>query len=162
MNEGVIPRDVALVTGLSNEEIEKRERAQKQKKEKLLKSPNFFISTTRLAVRNLPKSVTDEELTRVFQQAAKTETEKVIIRQAKVLKETGEKRGKKKGGHPKPLGESKGIAFVEFAEHKHALTALRKINNNPEYFGDGKRPIVEFALENVQKVAQHKKKKKGN
>jgi hypothetical protein len=27
---------------------------------------------------------------------------------------------------------SKGFGFVEFAEHVHALAALRKLNNNPE------------------------------
>ena len=28
---------------------------------------------------------------------------------------------------------SKGFGFVEFTEHIHALAALRKLNNNPEY-----------------------------
>lgn len=26
---------------------------------------------------------------------------------------------------------SRGVAFVEFAEHQHALVALRVLNNNP-------------------------------
>jgi len=75
---------------------------------------------------------------------------------------------------------SRGVAFVEFSEHQHALVALRVLNNNPgeyhfssslriiyyfvlyfclihsllsltpETFGPEHRPIVEFALDNVQ------------
>ena len=30
---------------------------------------------------------------------------------------------------------SKGLAFVEFGEHEHALCALRQLNNNPAPFG---------------------------
>ncbi|GAU31127.1 hypothetical protein TSUD_212330 [Trifolium subterraneum] len=43
-----------------------------------------------------------------------------------------------------------GVAFLEFSEHQHALVALRVLNNNPETFGPEHRPIVEFALDNVQ------------
>ena len=42
---------------------------------------------------------------------------------------------------------SRGIGFVEFEEHEHALAALRTLNNNPEVFGKARRPIVEFAVE---------------
>ena len=31
---------------------------------------------------------------------------------------------------------SKGIAFAEFADHEHALCALRQLNNNPAVFGE--------------------------
>ncbi len=30
---------------------------------------------------------------------------------------------------------SKGLAFVEFGDHEHALCALRQLNNNPAPFG---------------------------
>ncbi len=30
---------------------------------------------------------------------------------------------------------SKGLAFVEFEDHEHALCALRQLNNNPAPFG---------------------------
>lgn len=45
---------------------------------------------------------------------------------------------------------SRGVAFVEFGEHQHALVALRVLNNNPETFGPEHRPIVEFALDNIK------------
>lgn len=38
----------------------------------------------------------------------------------------------------KGRGQSLGYAFVEFQEHKHALAALRHVNNNPLLFGDQK------------------------
>lgn len=51
---------------------------------------------------------------------------------------------------------SKGFGFVEFAEHQHALKAVRFLNNNPEIFTTEKRPIVEFSVENM--VALNRKK----
>lgn len=40
---------------------------------------------------------------------------------------------------------------MEFAEHEHALVALRQLNNNPgTEWGRERRPIVEFAIDNVK------------
>lgn len=47
---------------------------------------------------------------------------------------------------------SKGLGFIEFADPEHALAALRQLNNNPTAFTPDKRPIVEFAIENVKIV----------
>ncbi|KHJ84684.1 hypothetical protein OESDEN_15599, partial [Oesophagostomum dentatum] len=41
------------------------------------------------------------------------------------------------------------FAFVNFAEHKDALTCLQKLNNNPNTFTNERRPIVEFSIENL-------------
>ncbi|KAG0452715.1 hypothetical protein HPP92_025379 [Vanilla planifolia] len=46
----------------------------------------------------------------------------------------------------------------KFHEHEHALVALRVLNNNPEMFGSERRPIVEFALENLLKLRLQKVK----
>jgi nucleolar protein 4 len=43
--------------------------------------------------------------------------------------------------------KSKGFGFVEFTLHENALAALRQVNNNPDYFGEKRRLLVEFALE---------------
>ena len=55
-------------------------------------------------------------------------------------------------------GRSMGYGFVEFGNHKDALSALRATNNNPDIFGADRRPIVEFSLENslVVKVKQRR------
>lgn len=54
-----------------------------------------------------------------------------------------------------------GYGFVEFANHKDALAALRATNNNPAIFGADRRPIVEFSLENslVLKTKQRRVEK---
>lgn len=52
-------------------DIERRKRAQREKKEKL-KSPMFFISPVRLSVRNLDKSVGTRFLLRSFKSSILT------------------------------------------------------------------------------------------
>ena len=54
------------------------------------------------------------------------------------------------------IPQSRGYAFVEFDHHVHALACLRELNNNKNYadksIGGPSRLIVEFSLENVEKV----------
>lgn len=69
-----------------------------------------------------------------------------VIRQIKILKDG------RKGKATQEQQYSRGVAFLEFSEHQHALVALRVLNNNPETFGPEHRPIVEFALDNIQKL----------
>lgn len=60
-------------------------------------------------------------------------------------------------GHPK--GKSKGFGFLSFKRHDDALNVLRKLNNNPEVFSAGRRPIVSFSIEdmNVLKIKEKRK-----
>lgn len=44
--------------------------------------------------------------------------------QIKILKDT-------KKGKEGEKGRPRGVAFLEFTEHQHALVALRVLNNNP-------------------------------
>lgn len=57
---------------------------------------------------------------------------------------------------------SKGIAFVQFTEHQHAIVALRELNNNPSVFHPDRRPIVEFAIEDVKKLAIRERRQRLN
>ena len=52
---------------------------------------------------------------------------------------------------------------MEFDSHDHAVCALRELNNNPEAFTRDRRPIVEFAIENVKvlKMREAKLRKSG-
>lgn len=77
--------------------------------------------------------------------------QKPVIRQIKFLKTV-------KKGKIVVKNQSRGVAFVEFTEHQHALVALRVLNNNPETFGSEHRPIVEFAVDNVQTLKLRKAK----
>ncbi|XP_061195702.1 RNA-binding protein 28-like [Saccostrea echinata] len=60
----------------------------------------------------------------------------------------------------KKTGKSRGYAFIiiNFTCHQHALNALRNTNNNADLFGEDKRLIVEFSLEN--KAALQAKEKR--
>lgn len=135
--EGLILEGSAAWNQLSNSDKAKRARAAQESSLKL-KSPNFAVSRTRLNVRNVPKSWDETRLKQLFVKAVKTratkENPKVV--QVKILRET--------------QGTSKGIAFIEFKAHDHALCALRELNNNPDTWGKDNRPIIEFAIDNVQ------------
>ena len=78
----MINRDSPAAKTLPDKEVDKRERFYREKMEKL-KNPNYFISKTRLSVRNLPKTITERELKKIFIDAAKSEQkeEKVRLKQ---------------------------------------------------------------------------------
>ncbi|GAU21500.1 hypothetical protein TSUD_34630, partial [Trifolium subterraneum] len=50
--------------------------------------------------------------------------QKPVIRQIKILKDG------RKGKATQEKQFSRGVAFLEFSEHQHALVALRVLNNN--------------------------------
>jgi nucleolar protein 4 len=66
-------------------------------------------------------------------------------------------------GRPDENGKprSRGIGFVEFEEHEHALAALRALNNNPTTFTSQRRPIVEFAVEDARAVRKLERRREG-
>jgi nucleolar protein 4 len=103
-----------------------------QMKKAKLKDPNFSVSTTRLCVFNLHKDVTEDDLKGLFKEMAGTPK----IRQIKIVRDSNQK--------------SKGFGFVQFDNHKHALAALQKINNNVKL--KGLLLLVEFAVENAMAV----------
>jgi nucleolar protein 4 len=110
-----------------------------------LRSPNFHVSTTRLALHNLPKDLMEKDLKELVIKAVKSRASKQhpVVKQVKILRDEVK-------GMPSVGGRSRGAAFVEFTEHQHALVALRVLNNNPETFSSEHRPIVTFAIENSQ------------
>ncbi|CAN0005643.1 unnamed protein product, partial [Hapterophycus canaliculatus] len=60
-DEGLVLEDSAAAQGAAKSDMEKRVLARKDKKSKL-KNPIFFVSPTRLSVRNLGRHVTDGKL----------------------------------------------------------------------------------------------------
>lgn len=102
-------------------------------------------------MRNLALNVDDKKLKEIFSTATgrRIHVEKVLIIRSKDRLD-GSGRGR-----------SMGYGFVEFANHKDALAALRATNNNPAIFGADRRPIVEFSLENslVVKTKQRRVEK---
>ncbi|VDM83737.1 unnamed protein product [Strongylus vulgaris] len=86
--------------------------------------------------------MTDEKLKQICRNATGTAG---IITECRIWKDTEKVDAK---GNPR----SKGFAFVNFAEHKDALTCLQKLNNNPTTFTNERRPIVEFSIENLMAI----------
>ncbi|XP_031273863.1 RNA-binding protein 28 [Pistacia vera] len=153
--EGLILEGTPAAEGVSGSDMSKRKTLHEKKMTKL-QSPNFHVSRTRLVIYNLPKSMTEKELKKLFIDAviSRATKQKPIIRQIKFLKNM-------KKGKVDTKNYSRGVAFVEFTEHQHALVALRVLNNNPETFGPEYRPIVEFAVDNVQTLKLRKAKIQG-
>ncbi|XP_077328780.1 RNA-binding protein 28 [Lithobates pipiens] len=141
--EGLIRAGTKAAEELSAEDLAKRTRFEEIKRQKL-KSQNIFVSKTRLCVHNIPKSVDDKKLRQLFFSAAGGD-KSVKIKECRVMRDL-------KGLPGNHKGQSLGFAFVDFTEHEHALAALRQINNNPDLFGPKKRPIVEFSLEDLNKI----------
>lgn len=152
--EGLIVEGTPAAEGVSATDMSKRQMLERTKAIKL-QSPNFHISRTRLIIYNLPKSMTEKELKRhcIDAVTSRASKQKPVIRQIKFLKDS-------KKGKVVTKNHSRGVAFVEFTEHQHALVALRVLNNNPETFDPEHRPIVEFALDNIQTLKQRQDKLK--
>ncbi|RAL42217.1 hypothetical protein DM860_012000 [Cuscuta australis] len=150
--EGLILDGTPAAEGVSTSDMSKRKILHEKKMLKL-KSPNFHVSRTRLIIYNLPKSMTDKELKKLCLDAvtSRATKQKPMIRQIKILDDT-------KKGQFAAKNHSRGVAFVEFTEHQHALVALRVLNNNPGTFGPEHRPIVEFALDNVHTLLHRKER----
>ncbi|CAG8687345.1 20216_t:CDS:10, partial [Gigaspora rosea] len=169
--------DAALLT---SSEVAKRSTSFSTRKNLLAKNPNLFISKTRLSVRNLPLSVDEKKLKNLGKESIKkfkeevkhgkrgdlTKTEKsegwdklVHIKQAKIV------RSKDRIDSTMQKLRSKGYGFLEYTQHSHALAALRYLNNNPDIFGEKRRLIVEFSIENniiLKKRAELSKNRNSN
>ncbi|KAJ4813007.1 RNA-binding protein 28 [Rhynchospora pubera] len=114
----------------------------------MLQSPKFHVSKTRLIIYNLPKNMTPKDVKKLCIDAvlSRASKQRPVINKVDILKND------KKKGETRANKHSRGVAFVDFKEHQHAIVALRVLNNNPETFGPDRRPIVEFALENIEKL----------
>jgi nucleolar protein 4 len=146
--EGVILRGSPEAAGLSAADLDRREASWNEKK-KRLQNPNFFVSNTRVSVRNLAKEVDSKTLKDFFVQASSRTVDgtkakgkgKQKVLKAKLVTEMNSK------GEP----VSKGFGFVEFDDEETALKAIRTIVDpaSPMLLC-GRRPMVEFSIENIQ------------
>ncbi|KAF0911045.1 hypothetical protein E2562_005432 [Oryza meyeriana var. granulata] len=148
--EGEILAGTPAAEGVSDADMNKRSWLSRRKAE-MLQSPKFHVSRTRLIIYNLPKTMTINDVKKLCREAviSRAHKQNPIIRKVNILKN-------EKKSNSTAQKHSRGVAFIDFQEHEHALVALRVLNNNPETFGAERRPIVEFALENVEKVRLQK------
>eukprot|EP00457_Paulinella_chromatophora_P002099 gb/GEZN01002103.1/.p1 GENE.gb/GEZN01002103.1/~~gb/GEZN01002103.1/.p1 ORF type:complete len:832 (+),score=143.65 gb/GEZN01002103.1/:137-2497(+) len=149
--EGLINEDSVAAEEMSKGDLAKRTKAQTEKREKL-KNPNYVVSRTRLSIRNIPAEYSEKNLKELFQKFAMSGTgRRAPVKQVKIVRD-------KERIDSKGVRRSKRYGFVEFETHDAALSALRKLNNNPRVWGKDTRPIVEFALDDQRKLLIRRKK----
>ena len=120
---------------------------------KKLTNTNFFVVPTRLCIFNVPDDIGTGRIRKIFAVAVnrycRTHKKDPIVKEAmkKPVRITEIRK----------IETQKGLFFIEFTIHEHALFALRQTNNNPEYFKT-QRMIVEFAISSsfVQKERNKK------
>ncbi|KAI3870463.1 hypothetical protein MKW92_012590 [Papaver armeniacum] len=152
--EGVILDGSPAAEGVSAHDMNKRQALEKSKNVKL-QSPNFHVSKTRLIVYNI---FIDAVLSRASKQTPVVQQSQILL--TCIADYAGKDRegiqGCKGKGAQEPFTW---VAFIEFTEHQHALVALRVLNNNlVKTFGPEHRPIVQFALDNIQTLKLRQKK----
>ncbi|CAM9942739.1 unnamed protein product, partial [Phaeothamnion confervicola] len=69
-DEGLLQEDSAAAEGAPKADLDKRRKARQEKKQKL-KNPLFFVSPTRLSVRNVARHVDDAALKKLFATGAR-------------------------------------------------------------------------------------------
>lgn len=137
LSVGFVARGSAEGEGLTDEDWAIRDTAERNKRVKLKRNPNTFVSDVRLCVLNLPRGIDEKVLKAMFTEAAisdvgtedgKGEQKKVGVKNRGVVRIThctivrdGERKDR-----------SKGFGFITFEKHEHALRALQNINNNKE------------------------------
>ena len=118
----------------------------------MLQSPKFHVPRTRLIIYNLPKTMTINDVKKLCREAviSRATRQNPVIRKVSwsyfclvssplllcsfcdayanaFLEQVNILKNEKKGVQK----HSRGVAFVDFQEHEHALVALRVLNNNP-------------------------------
>lgn len=137
---GEIKPGTPQARGLSELELARREKSAKDKKTKLERNPNAFISDKRLSVRNLPRDVDEKTLKHMFLVASREVSE---LKAKETSQPKPPLREIKKSVTPRITHctivrdpdrneRSKGYGFVEFERHEDALAALHATNNNPK------------------------------
>lgn len=112
----------------------------------------LITSIFRLCLRNLPLSLNADDLKKELVEFS--DIEGLSMKDAKIMRS---KDRKDESG----AFRSMGFGFVDVSCHENALKLLRAVNNNPDIFGENRRPIVEFSVENQKalKILDLKKQK---
>lgn len=158
LNEGRITEGSKLAELLTPTDMEIREKSYQLRVEQLKKNPSLHLSLTRLAIRNIPRAMTEKALKGLARKAVVEFAKEVkdgkrhALSKEEIVRSTNEKykfmepadiealkkRDKKKGlvRQAKIImevkgansGRSRGYGFVEFRDHKSALMGLRWLN----------------------------------
>ncbi|KAF2403237.1 RNA-binding domain-containing protein [Trichodelitschia bisporula] len=160
LHEGTIASNTPLYQLLSPSEIAMREASLKQRKGLIEKNPSLHLSLTRLAIRNIPRTVTSKDLKALARQAivgfakdvkagkrqplskeelARGGEEMAAIERDRRAKGKGvvkqakivfESTDGSKIAEGEGAGRSRGYGFVEYHTHRSALMGLRWLNGH--------------------------------
>jgi nucleolar protein 4 len=150
LNEGRITANSKLAEKIPASELEIRQKSYDLRKQQLNKNPSLHLSLTRLAIRNLPRAMSERALKALGRKAVVEFAKEVVekkrqpLSKEEVLRSTKEKNSfgavKSKHGVVRQskiimeqkgtgsLGRSRGYGFLEFRDHKAALMGLRWLN----------------------------------
>lgn len=154
LNEGRITENSKLAQFISKTDLELREKSYKLRVQQLNKNPTLHLSLTRLAIRNIPRSMNAKSLKAlgrkaVVQFATEVKAEqrqplsKEEVNRSIKLKHEDEIQEMKKSKHAGvvkqakvvmevkgtgDVGRSRGYGFIEYRDHKTALMGLRWLN----------------------------------
>ncbi|KAM3073448.1 RNA recognition motif-containing protein [Clarireedia jacksonii] len=160
LSEGTVAKNTPLYDSLSPAEVKMREDSAMQRKKLIQGNPTLHLSLTRLAIRNLPRSVDSKALKALAREAVVGFAKDVKSGLRQPLSKEEEARGgeemreaekqrKKKGkgivkqakvvfegregnkvAEETGAGRSRGYGFVEYSSHRWALMGLRWLNGH--------------------------------
>ena len=160
LSEGTILSSSPMYQKLSATEIKMREASAKQRKKMIQTNPSLHLSLTRLAIRNIPRTMTSKDLKALAREAIVGFAKDVKEGRRQPLSKEENTRGgvqdkeaerrrkeKKKGvvsqakivfesneGSKIPegagVGRSRGYGFIEYSSHRWALMGLRYLNGH--------------------------------
>ena len=181
LSEGTVPSNSPLYAKLSTTDVKIREDSLKQRQSLIKSNPSLHLSLNRLAIRNLPRSITSKALKALAREAVVGYAADIKSGQRKQLTKEEEIRGgedskqaekhrKEKGkgivkqakiifegreggkvSEDSGAGRSRGYGFVEYSSHRWALMGMRWLN------GHLVKPLVQDpdAAEKGQSLLQH-------
>ncbi|KIW01644.1 uncharacterized protein PV09_06830 [Verruconis gallopava] len=156
LGEGTIPSNSPLYQKLSASERAMRDASAKQRRKLIETNPSLHLSLTRLSVRNIPRSVTSQELKNLARKAVvgfatdvkegrrQPLSKEELARDSEEMRKADKERKLKKKGIVKQAkiifegkdgskveegsGRSRGYGFIEYYTHRSALMGLRWLN----------------------------------
>ncbi|KAI0544333.1 hypothetical protein F4679DRAFT_565502 [Xylaria curta] len=168
LSEGAIPAGSPMFNMLAPSEVKIREQSAAQRKKLIQSNPSLHISLTRLAVRNMPRSLDSKGLKALAREAVVgfASDVKAGLRQPLSKEENArggqedkeaERRRKEKGrgivkqtkimfenkegskvAEADGASKSRGYGFIEYTSHRQALMGLRWLNGHAVKSDSGK------------------------
>ncbi|KAG7111593.1 Nucleolar protein 4 like [Verticillium longisporum] len=168
LEEGQLDTRSAMYKSLSQAEIMMRDKSRQQRKKLVEGNPSLHISLTRLAVRNIPHSMTSKELKQLAREACvgfatdvtnglrQPLSKEEKARANKEAKEAEHNRKLKGKGIVRQAkiefesrdgskvteaagGKSRGYGFIEYSSHRWALMGLRWLNGHQMDIDQGRK-----------------------